>query len=288
MDREEFEEAIRQSGGVLPAEDELGRVLEKLAVLEQAGIYNRLLQQLATANDRSNFLALLLEVTFAYQFERAGVRLAYEIKQAREMRGSVDFRHTFEENHLDFELRLVQQESATTEQIKQQLEEGPFFSVVMNATEEMQTVVRAQNIILSKTQDRKTGDPVKFTAPQANVTNIVVVDTHDLFLGAIDVNDCMLITYGDPEVEVDYRRGAFGLFQDYREEYAASIRSHHERFAHVRTHIHGIMFLFRTPGSGIFNYELRQFTIWNRNLMNSDRGAVAITEIQRAIPFNGK
>lgn len=287
MERSALAEAIKRSGGAVPAGDELDRVLLKIGRLEQAGGYNGLLQQLSAANDKSNFLATLLEATFASQHEGVGIHLAHEIKQTPEMRQSVDFRDTYGTDCLDYELRLVQQDTATTAQIKEQLDKGPFFSVAMDAAADLRTIARAQNIIMSKIQDDKDGQPVKFTAPQPNVTNIVVVDTHDLFLEGIDADDCKLIASGDPAVPEVNRRGAFGLFQEYLEEYGEAIRAHYDRFAHTRATVHGIMFLFRTPGSGVFDYGLRQFTVWNRALMNAERGTTAMAEIQRAIPFNG-
>lgn len=287
MERAVLEEAIRRSGGVVPVGGEIDRLLLKINYLEQSGRYNRLLQQLRAANDRANFLATLMEATFASQFEHAGLPLAHEIKQTPETTGSVDFRHTYGANHLDFELRLVQQELATTEQIKVQLDKGPFFEVAMDAAADLRTIARAQNIILSKIQESKDGAPVKFAVPQPTITNIVVVDTQDLFLGAIDVDDCKLVAYGDPAVPEENRRKAFGLFQEYRQEYGKDIRDCYDRFAHARATVHGVMFLFRMPGSGVFDYGVRQFTMWNPALMDKERGEAAMKEIQRAIPFNG-
>jgi len=287
MQRATLEEAIRRSGGVLPAGDELDRVLVKIDGLRQTGRYNRMLQQLGATNDRSNFQATLLEATFASQFEVAGAHLAYEIKQTPQTPGSVDFRHTYCADHLDFELRLVQQEYATTEQIRQQLDQGPFFEVAMDANADLRTIVRAQNIILSKIQNPKDSTAVKFAAPQEHVTNIVVIDTHDLFLGGIDVYDCKLIAYGDPAVPEEHRRDAFGLFQQCKQDNGDQIRARYNRFSHARSTIHGLMFLFHTPGSGVFDYGLRQFTMWNPALMSRERGIAAVAEIQRAIPFNG-
>ncbi len=287
MERAALEAAITNSRGVLPAGDELAHLLAKIDGLEQTGRHASLLDQLAKANDKANFLAALLEVTFASQFESQGLQLAREIKQTPEMPGSVDFRRSFAGGHLDMEVRLVQQDQKTTDQIREQLDQGPFFAVAMDAGAQMKAICRAQNIILSKIQDPDDGTPAKFAAPQAGVTNIVVVDTHDLFLGGIDVDDCRLVAYGDPAVQREYRLGLFGLFQQLHGADGAELQQHYERFTHARATVHGLMFLFRTPGSGIFNYGLLQFMCWNSELIDVDRSAIAMAEIHRAIPFNG-
>lgn len=286
MDRAVLELAITNSGGVVPAGEELAYVLEKIAVLEKTGRYHGILDRLAKANVKSNFLATLLEVTYAHHFESSGMQLNPEVKQTPDTPGSVDFRYSYTGGHLDFELRLIQQDSATTEQIHEQLNRKPFFQAGMGASEDLQTICRAQNIILSKIQHPSDGSPRKFAALQDGVINIVVVDTHDLFLGGIDVDDCRLIMFGDPSVPEENRRGAFGLFQEYEETFGAEIRDHCNRFAHACATLHGVMFLFCSPNSGVFDFGLRQYTMWNDRLIDRERRMAAMTEIQMAIPFN--
>jgi len=74
MDIQALVSAIRRSGGGQNAIAEAGGLLIRINVLEGTGRYVRLLSQLTRANDRSNFLALALEVNFAYQFESRGAR----------------------------------------------------------------------------------------------------------------------------------------------------------------------------------------------------------------------
>ena len=65
-------------GGDEQPDDQLGGALTKLAVLDKTGTYVGLFTTLAKAkaNDKSNFLAFLLEATFAFQFETTGMPLA--------------------------------------------------------------------------------------------------------------------------------------------------------------------------------------------------------------------
>jgi hypothetical protein len=91
MDIQALVSAIRRSGGGQNAIAEAGGLLIRINVLEGTGRYVRLLSQLTRANDRSNFLALALEVNFAYQFESRGRSLTYEVTQNERVGGSIDF-----------------------------------------------------------------------------------------------------------------------------------------------------------------------------------------------------
>lgn len=72
MDKEILVNAIKNSGGGQNALDESDALLTRINYLTQTERYAQLVSQLAKSNDKSNFLALVLEVNFAYQFESGG------------------------------------------------------------------------------------------------------------------------------------------------------------------------------------------------------------------------
>jgi hypothetical protein len=59
--------------------------------LQKTGRYGALLSQISNANDKSNFLALTLELNFAYQFESVGLELMYEVSQDAQQNSTIDF-----------------------------------------------------------------------------------------------------------------------------------------------------------------------------------------------------
>ena len=75
MDKEALRCAIASSGGGKNPIDEIDAFWPRIELLQQAGRYGPLLSQLFAANDKNNFLALILEVNCAYQFESLGLAL---------------------------------------------------------------------------------------------------------------------------------------------------------------------------------------------------------------------
>ncbi len=69
MNKQALIDAIRRSGGKRWALDEADDLWVRLDFLQKTGRYGQLLLGLANANDKSNFLALVLEANFAHQFE---------------------------------------------------------------------------------------------------------------------------------------------------------------------------------------------------------------------------
>ena len=110
MDKQTLVDAIKNSHGGQNALEEIDDLLARINYLAQTQRYAELVSQLAKANDKSNFLALVLEVNFAYQFEAGGRELAYEVKQDAKQKGSIDFlRKAPTGDCVFFELRLLQQ-----------------------------------------------------------------------------------------------------------------------------------------------------------------------------------
>ena len=284
MNKQELTDAIRNSGGKQWALAEVDDLWERVELLQNTGRYGALLSQLAATNDKSNFLALVLEVNFAYQFESQGSQLAYEVKQDAGKPSTVDFlRQTATGKRVYVELRLLQQRKSITTMIDDQLLKHGISKLLLGGDDEKREVERLQGTILAKVQDRK-GRPIKFFSTEPDTLNVVVVDVNDTILGTIDVYDCLLATYGDPAVDEVYRRDLFGLFQEDKVEYPQRIHDLAAKYAHIRSRVHGVLFLFREPGSGILAYGLQQYTVWNRALVTEQIAQQVYPDLSTAIP----
>jgi hypothetical protein len=64
------------------------------------------------------------------------------------------------------------------------------------------------------------------------------------------------------------RRGIFGLFQDDKPEYPQLIHDLATKYAHIRSRLHGMLFLFKKRGQSVLAYRLEQYLMWNPGLMN--------------------
>lgn len=269
--------------------DETDGLLARINYVEQTRRYGPLLSQLAKANDKSNFLALILEVNFAYQFESSGRELTYEVRQDADRKGSIDFRRNAPTGHyVFFEIRLLQQTQSVTDAINGQLKESDIYAFTGDRKFQQSEVIRVQSTILSKTQD-KDGRPIKFFSTATGTVNIVVVDATEANLGMIDVHDCKLALYGDPSVDEIFRMQIFGLFQDNEPHYPQHIHDRAAKFAHVKQTLHGVMFLFKSRPKRLLSYKLEHYMMWNPNLMNSSlithESVLQIqTDITAAIP----
>lgn len=284
LNKQALVDAITHSGGKQNALDEVAPLWAKLDYLQQTGRFTQLLSQLAKSNDKSNFLALTLEVNFAYQFELQGLELTYEVKQITQEDSSIDFLHTTSDgDNVYFEIRLLQQRLSILDSIRAQLKKCNVYHIAMNGRDERNEIVRIQNTILSKVQDKK-GRSIKFFPAAANSVNIVVVDASDSILGTIDIHDCKLVAYGDPSVEEVYRRGVFGLFQANKQEYPIYIQNQSAKYSHIRDILHGVLFLFKKPGTGILAYQLEQHLMWNPALVDTDKQCSILDNVARAIP----
>jgi hypothetical protein len=284
IDRPSLEAAILASGGAKQPADQVTALMRKLDHLEYRGRYDGLLKSVRTANHKWNFLAALLEVTFAYQFETAGVPLEYEVRQEPDQPGTIDFRMTASSGDaVFFELRLLQQDERTTAGIAEQLAANQEFAVAMNGEAERDAVIRLQGAILQKVQ-RKDGTPIKFLRAGDGVINIVVIGVSDLLLGTVDIWDCVLATCGDGAVPLEFRRGVVGLFQPPNAADLQKSRARIASFAHIRSTIHGVLFLFRAVGAGVLDYGLEQVMVWNQSLMPEERARSLMNDIAAVLP----
>jgi hypothetical protein len=284
MNRQELVDAIVRSGGAQHVLDETDALFGRLSYLQDTKRYGKLLSQLANANDRNNFLALVLEANFAYQFESQGLNLTYEVKQNAQHGSSIDFlRSTSGGDKVFFELRLLQRAKSDVDSITEQLSKGKTYFMSINADYEQDAVVRIQNTILGKVQGEN-GSPIKFFDTTAGVVNLVVIDTSAGIL-PIDLRDCMLATGGDPSVEEIYRRKIFGLFQEDNPEYPQHIHVLAEKYAHVRKTLHGVLFLFKRRDTGMLAYDLEQYLLWNPALIDTKRASSILDDVASAIPI---
>ena len=144
-------------------------------------------------------------------------------------------------------------------------------------------MIRIQNIVLSKVQD-KSGKPIKFFTTAGDTVNIVVVDATDSILSTMDIHDCLLATHGDPEVEEVYRRDLFGTFQQDKAEYPQRIHDLAVKYRHVRETLHCVLFLFKERRPGILAYRLEQFRIWNPVLIDAACATSILADVIAAIP----
>jgi hypothetical protein len=284
IDRPSLEAAILASGGAKQPADQVTALMRKLDLLEDRGRYGGLLRSVRAANHKSNFLAALLEVTFAYQFETAGVPLEYEVRQEPDQPGTIDFRMTASNGDaIFFELRLLQQDEKTTSDIAEQLAANQEFAVAMNGEAERDAVVRLQGAILQKAQ-RKDGTPIKFVQTGDGIINIVVVGVSDILLGTVDIWDCVLATCGDDAVPLECRLGVVGLLQPPNAADVQDSRARIVSFAHIRSTIHGVLFLFRAAVAGVLDYRLEQVMVWNQCLVPEERARSLMNDIAAVLP----
>src|ERR1035441_10471529 len=242
VNKQSLIDAIQDSGGSQSALDEVDDMWVRVDYLEKTGRYGAFLSQISNAKDKSNLLALTLELNFAYQFESVGLELTYECSQDVQQNSTIDFlRVSPGGEEVFFELRLIQQPQDTADSIAGQIENTERYKIALDAEDDQDAIVRIQRNVFSKLEDKK-GNPIKFLSTAKNAFNIVVVDIADCMLGMMDIHDCMLACQGDPGVEESYQRGVFGLFQPDMPHFPQSTHDIAKRYAHIRGTIQGVMF----------------------------------------------
>jgi hypothetical protein len=283
--KHDFLEAIDRSGGAKQPDNEVDAVLVKLAYLEKLGRYDRLIRTILNANNKCNFIAAIFEATFAYQFELAGIALEYEVNHAGSDNSSIDFSFkTHSRKSVFLELHLLQQEASTTKLINDQLELFGCYKARKDGADENKTILRLQGVILNKVQ-KSDGKPTKFFDVNDEVVNIVVIDLTDLIFGMVDINDCLLVAHGDSAVGEKYQRGVFGLFQKANSSHSEQIQRIAKSFEHIRNKLSGVLFCFRSSKVSALNYDLKQYIVWNPNLLGKALAKDVLVEITRALPM---
>jgi hypothetical protein len=94
----------------------------------------------------------------------------------------------------------------------------------------------------------------------------------------------MLATHGDPGVKEIFRRQVFGLFQEDKPEYPQYIHELAVKYAHIRSKLHGVLFLFKKHDTGILAYQLEQYLIWNPALVDEASPRRIFADVASAIP----
>jgi len=283
LNKQSLIDAIQNSGGSQSALDEVDDMWVRVDYLEKTGRYGALLSQISNANDKSNLLALTLELNFAYQFESLGLELTYEVSQDAQLNSTIDFLRVFPGGEqVFFELRLIQQPQDIADSIAGQIENTERYKIALDAEDDHDAIVRIQRNVSSKVEDKK-GNPIKFLSTARNAINIVVVDIADCMLGMMDIHDCMLACHGDPGVEEPYRRGVFGLFQPDMPHFPQRIHDFAKKYAHIRGTIHGILFLDKV-GMKILTYRLCHYLVWNPTLIDEPSARCILADVSTAIP----
>ena len=264
-------------------ENRLAPLADKLDLLRSTGRYARLISDLFATNDGANLRSLALEVTFAYQFEVAGIPLRYEVRHRPDDETSVDFlREADSGQKLCIEMRLVQQRQAITTLFEEQLRNSPYFGTTLNGVEDRAETLRLQRLILEKAVNSR-GELIKFPPDAANSYNVVAIEVSELHLGMIDDADCLLATYGDPAVHEFMRRQLFGLFQEARPEYPLHIHELAASFAPFRAAVHGVLFLRKVPPGSPINFHLEYLFVHNRTLMTAEEATSIAHDIHGAM-----
>ena len=108
-------------------------------------------------------------------------------------------------------------------------------------------------------------------------------DLNSLLTGMLDANDCVLATYGDPEVSEFARRQLFGLFQEPLPEYPEHVQEVAARFAPFRNAVHAVLFLRKVPPEHPIDYCLEYLLVYNRQLVTSDEANQIARAFNRAM-----
>lgn len=272
---ESIANAMTASGYEVEASDaRLVPVISKLECLKDRANFGRLLSDLFACNDKANLHALLFEADFAWHFERKGKHLLYEVVQQPSGGTTVDFlRALSQDMHIYYELRLLQQQEAITALFDEQLKQSEFFGTLLNGSDEQRELVRLQQVLLEKIQDRN-GEPIKFFSADHPNYNVVVIDVSQPLLGAIDKYDCKLACYGDKVVPPHCRRDVFGLFQTPSPGDPPMYQDFSLKFDRFRRTIHGILFLRRDP----IDSELQCYFVPNRIILSQKPHDVILAE----------
>ncbi len=225
----------------------------------------------------------MLEATFAFHFQSAGMPLQYEVRRRLDDETSVDFLHrTTWNRELCIEMRLVQQPQARTSLFEKQLRESNYFGTELDGAVDRKETLRLQRLILEKAVNSK-GQLIKFRPEDTNTYNIIAIEVSELHLGMIDHHDCMLVAYGDPAVPIFARRRLFGLFQESRPEDPDYIQEIAARFAPFRDGVHAILFLRQVPPSHPIDYCLEYLLISNQRLVTRGEGTQIAGEFRRTM-----
>jgi hypothetical protein len=285
---EQLAEAMKASGYAVEATDTgLVPVISKLEALAGCGRFARLLEDLFACNDKANLHALLFEAIFAWHFERKGKALTYEVVQQPSGHTSIDFLHAHSRDiHVYYELRLLQRQNAITMSIEKQLSQSNCYSVLLNRPDQQHEVIRLQQVLLEKVQD-KSGKPIKFLSVDPPNHNILVVDVSQLFMSAIDRSDCVLACYGDQEIPRPCRLGVVGVFEVLHADAPPRLSDIALKYDRLRETIHGILFMRKPQASNPIDFELQSYFVPNTSVISQEAYSLIMKETEEVFtPWN--
>lgn len=236
-------------------EESVDVFVRKLVFLKNTMRYQLLLKDIKSCNDINNMHALIAEAAFAFEFEVKSERLKYEVNIDGQAT-SVDFLWELPELEVNvyLEQRLILQSNASHEKEDYLVKE----------------ITRPQGIILSKCQDRN-GNIVKFLSKSPNSVNIIVVDNSYGVGGMFDLIDCEMAAYGDKYVQIQWRLGVYGFFENENNETPAEQKEFNHRYQNLRKIIHGILFIKKQPSGDPLNFNYAYYFTPNYLILSEEK-----------------
>jgi hypothetical protein len=293
MEKSTLDAIVKKIGG-FSDDNDIDAFLEKINYLEATQRYGELIKRILPANDVGDFLGSVFETNIAYQFESNQLKLEYGVKQNKSHGSDIDLLMRMDSGHLVyFEAKLLQQDISTSQRINEQLNKSSFYSVCMDGDTINGSIFRLQSTIISKIQ-KVDGTPIKFFSSDHEVVNIVVINVSELMLDTIGIFDCLIAAYGSRDVQEVLGAGyanwvqgneIVGLFQVMPSKCSNDENNIYAVYERARSILHGILFLFKTPDSGVLSYDLESYITWNPSVMNQELIKDILATINKAFPI---
>lgn len=244
---------------------------KKVILLANTDRYNELAKKLTCSKNRIEFNSFVFESYFAYDFESKNRPLEYEINLLANSDDTVDFLYKTKNGmSICFDLHQANQRKWLTDYTRAQLTANGKYEIELDGRDEQNKIVRLQNLILSKCQD-KNANPRKF--PKGiDIHNIIVIYVSGEIDGYIDKLECMFTMYGDSNAFG--ARWIFGLCELLTENAPEHFKIYYEKFKHFREAIDGVLFVKnasppkRCYGDLILDLDLEYYLIRNDNLVD--------------------
>lgn len=283
MEKSTLNAIVKKIGG-FSDDNDIDAFLEKINYLETTQRYGELIKRILPANDVGDFLGSVFETNIAYQFESNQLKLEYGVKQNKSHGSDIDLLMRMDSGHSVY---------STSQRINEQLNKSSFYSVCMNCDTINRSIFRLQSTIISKIQ-KVDGTPIKFFSNDHAVVNIVVINVSELMLGTIDIFDCLIASYGSRYVQEILGNGyanwvpgkeVVGLFQVMPYKCSNDENNIYAVYERARNILHGILFLFKAPDSGVLSYDLESYITWNPSVMNQELIKDILATINKAFPI---
>ncbi len=274
---------------VLDCQDVVVKLIDRLVFLSKTNRYNKLLKLIFASNTIENFNAYIFEAFFACDFEFRKCQLFYEESKLSESNTTVDFSYKrSNRKEICFDLRLIGQRKGITDSIREQFKDSIFAECQLNGEGEKDEILRLQNIILSKCQDKK-GNQIKF---RKQAHNFIVVFISDLILHAFDKDDCMETMYGSGNIPEHFRHGIFGLCQQLPNNASEKVKRYYSGFKNFREVMDGVLFVKKADRSNFLvkdvpvylDMNLEYFLVGNNNIIKKEEFDRITKELSSFLP----